>query len=212
MYITYITIFIFSLITSYWLRKYIRGNIYHRIVRVISINLPYLLIFLFVPFPRVDFELDIRLVLLTFILATMFILLNVKNLIYSNKRAFLLFTPKVKGEQLISRFSEISLIPVIEEFFYRGIIPLNGDVIEVVLAILLSTLLFSVAHYIGNDKSWMYHIKLIFFSLTSSSIYLMSENLVYSIIFHVIFNLPWFVTNCRVYLFHKNREDQNIAI
>ncbi|WP_342475275.1 CPBP family intramembrane glutamic endopeptidase [Weizmannia sp. FSL K6-0777] len=212
MYITFTLVFLLSLSLSYIIRKYVRGNIFFRIMRIFLMPVPYLLIFLFIPFPLIDFNIDILYLIVVIFLSLAFILLDYKNLLNSNKRALFDFMPKMKGEQLISRFSEVSIVPIIEELFFRGFISLGASYPQLILSVIISSFLFSVAHYIGNDKSIKYHVKLCLFSITSVVIYLVSENLLYSIIFHILFNLPWFITNVRIYSYQKRKGEGRVAI
>ncbi|PFY88274.1 hypothetical protein COL53_22375 [Bacillus pseudomycoides] len=100
-----------------------------------------MLIFLFIPFPLIDFRIDPLHLLVVILLSIVFILMDYKNLLQSNKRALFVFMPKMKGQQLISRFGEISIIPIIEELFFRGFIPLEANYPQLILSVILSTVL-----------------------------------------------------------------------
>ncbi|MDT3959811.1 hypothetical protein RPL90_07930, partial [Staphylococcus kloosii] len=61
--------------------------------------------------------------------------------------------------KLISRLSEVTLIPIIEELFYRGTIPLDSN--NTYFFIVFSILMFNISHYIGGLKNISKHIILI---------------------------------------------------
>ncbi|MBF2480196.1 CPBP family intramembrane metalloprotease [Listeria seeligeri] len=212
MYILFVIFFLISLFLSRIIRKYVRGNVVVRLIRILLMGCSYLLIFIFIPFPKINFEVSISFLLVVILLSIVFILFDCKQLLQSNRRGLFAFLPKVKGEQLISRFGEVSIIPIVEELFFRGTIPFEASNFHTVLMVFLSTVLFSIAHYFGNDKTVKYHVILCLFSITSAGIYIFSENIIYSIVFHIIFNMPWFITNVRVYLYQKERERRKNAI
>lgn len=198
-------VFLVAMISSYSIRRFIRGNLFLRILRVLIINLPYLLIFIWLPLPKYNFKVSFFACMVVSLLAFINILLDYKNLKLANNSKFFTFLPVVEGKHLISRFSELTIIPIIEELFYRGSIPIDGSETEIIIFSIVTAFLFNVAHYIGNNKTMGYHIRLFIFSIISICIYLYSHNIIYPIIFHIIYNLPWFIVNCRMYYFAKRR-------
>ena len=189
-----IVVFWIALPLSYQIQSKIRGDLLLRIVRILSINIPYLAIFLIIKYPSYSFFIN-YMILLPIILSIIYILIDFKNLSYSNNPAIFSYFGEVRKEQLLSRFSEVTVMPLIEELFYRGTIPITGSIKEILIIFLLTTLLFN-------------HLKLFILSLFSFLIYYFTHNIIYSIIFHVLCNIPWFVTNYRMYLYSKKQKNE----
>lgn len=202
-----IVVFWIALPLSYQIQSKIRGDLLLRIVRILSINIPYLAIFLIIKYPSYSFFIN-YMILLPIILSIIYILIDFKNLSYSNNPAIFSYFGEVRKEQLLSRFSEVTVMPLIEELFYRGTIPITGSIKEILIIFLLTTLLFNLAHYIGQSNDITFHLKLFILSLFSFLIYYFTHNIIYSIIFHVLCNIPWFVTNYRMYLYSKKQKNE----
>lgn len=82
----------------------------------------------------------------------------------------------------------IITIPIIEEYFYR-FCPYSfkkfNNVMMYVIVLLVSSLIFTYAHRVGNYESILIFVIAISFSI----IYLLSRNISYTIISHSLFNL-----------------------
>lgn len=199
-----VVVFWIGLPISYEIRSRIRGNLFLRIIRILSINIPYLGIFLLIKYPYYSFKLD-YMICLPIVLSIVYIFIDLKNLLYSNNPKIFLHFEEVRREQLLSRFSEVTVIPFVEELFYRGTIPIRGEIHETVIIFLITTLLFNLAHYIGQSHDMMFHLKLFLLSIFSCFIYYITQNIVYSIIFHMLCNFPWFITNYRIYKYQQEK-------
>ncbi|MBC1253626.1 CPBP family intramembrane metalloprotease [Listeria welshimeri] len=197
--------FIISMLLSRAITKWIRGNLFLTIIRVSLAYTPYLLIFVFIPFPSFSFQLKLNFILLSMILGFVLIGLDYKNFLYGIKKEYSFLNPKVSFHQLFSRASEGILAPIFEELFFRGIIPLATGAYQFLIS-LLSIMLFNLSHYIGNDKSIKYHLKLVLFSSMSTGIYIYSQNIIYCIIFHICYNLPYVYSHYHRYFFHQKKE------
>ena len=191
-----IVVFWIALPLSYQIQSKIRGDLLLRIVRILSINIPYLAIFLIIKYPSYSFFIN-YMILLPIILSIIYILIDFKNLSYSNNPAIFSYFGEVRKEQLLSRFSEVTVMPLIEELFYRGTIPITGSIKEIL-----------IIFYIGQSNDITFHLKLFILSLFSFLIYYFTHNIIYSIIFHVLCNIPWFVTNYRMYLYSKKQKNE----
>lgn len=203
-----ILFFIFSILLSRVIIKQIRGNLFLTLLRVSLVYSPYLLIFIVIPFPSFSFDLDFKLVLVAILMGLALIGLDYKNFLFSIKKEYAFLSPEVSFPQLFSRASEGILAPIFEEMFFRGIIPLATGAYQLLVAF-LSIILFNLSHYIGNDKSIKFHLKLILFSLLSTGLYLFSNNIIYCIIFHIFYNIPYVYSNYHRYFFHQKRSGTN---
>ncbi|ETE01497.1 CPBP family intramembrane glutamic endopeptidase [Streptococcus pseudopneumoniae] len=205
---------IFIIFISYWIavplsyqiRKVVRGDLVLQIARIIAVDVPFLIVYFIFDFPRVDnYNLSLG-VIISLIFALCYILLDWKNISYANNIAVFPFLKKPKRYQLYSRFGEITIVPIIEELFFRGTIPINGDIVETLVIFIFSGLLFSFAHYIEESRELQTNLKLWVLSLFSFIIYFITKNIIFSIIFHVICNIPWFISNYRLYKYNIRRE------
>ena len=204
-----VVVFWIALPISHQIQSKVRGDLLLRVVRISSINIPYLAIFLVIPFPVYNFKFTVM-ILLPIILGLLYILVDLKNILYSNNYAIFQYMGEVRKEQLLSRFSEVTVIPCIEELFFRGTIPITAPFNEVLLIFLLTSFLFNLAHYIGQSSDFLFHLKMFFLSLLAFLIYYFTQNFIYSIIFHIICNIPWFITNYRLYIFTIKQKNEVI--
>ncbi|EAE1300598.1 CPBP family intramembrane metalloprotease [Listeria monocytogenes] len=194
-----------SMLVSRAITKWIRGNIGLTVLRVSLAYCPYLFIFIFIPLPDFSFSLNLPLTLASILMGLALIGLDYKNFLYGIKKEYAFMNREVSFPQLFSRASEGILAPICEEMFFRGIIPLVGGVYQLTISI-LSIFLFNLSHYFGNDKSLVYHLKLIAFSLISTALYMLSHNIIYCILFHIFYNLPYVYANYHRYFFHQKKE------
>ncbi|MFS7208215.1 hypothetical protein CKN86_13280 [Carnobacterium divergens] len=202
MIVIFTLVFIISNIMSLLIRKFVRGNMYLRIVRIVTIDLFYLSIFLFFPFPNISTRVDILPIIIVFFLSAILRFIDYEQLKRSLKKSYMKFQPRTTLGNLISRSGEVFIIPVIEELFYRGTIPINSSKLEILIFCIISMVLFNLAHYIGRKSDLKYHLKITVFSIISTLIYLYTGNLAYSILFHVLYNLPWFFIYLRKYKYN----------
>ena len=90
-------------------------------------------------------------------------------------------------------FQTIIFIPIVEEFFFRGIILNNllktGDYLT---SIIISSFLFSLIHYNYFDVSYISIFSAFVFGLVCGFIYL-NFGMVFSVFAHSLYNLIWFV-------------------
>ncbi|WP_445081169.1 CPBP family intramembrane glutamic endopeptidase [Lactococcus sp. KTH0-1S] len=208
---------IFFTITTFWIafplsfqiRDLIRGNLFLRIIRIVGMNIPYLAVFSVLPIPQYDFRVKTSLIIISALAALIYTTFDIQNLRNSMNKYLFHYLKKVEGKNLVSRGGEVIIVPVIEELFFRGVVPLEASVKEIIIVFGVSTLLFLVAHYIGQSKEMYYHIKLILLSLMAMGLYFWTKNILYSIIFHALCNLPWFVTNLKMYLYEKNKGESH---
>ena len=202
-----VVVFWIALPISHQIQSKIRGDLLLRIVRITSINIPYLAVFLVVPFPLYNFKFTIMIFLPIFF-GLLYTLVDLKNILYSNNSAIFQYMGEVRKEQLLSRFSEVTVIPCIEELFFRGTIPITAPINEVLLIFLLTSILFNLAHYIGQSSDFLFHLKMFFLSILAFLVYYFSQNIIYSVIFHIICNIPWFITNYRMYIYTKKQKNE----
>lgn len=202
-YLQIIIFFILSNIASRLIIKYIRGNIYLRIIRITTAYLPYLSIFFFVSLPNISFNIEVFYLILSMIVAIILLIPEYKNFIFSIKKEYSFLHSNIVGPQLLSRLVEGTIVPIIEEMFFRGLIPINHFSAKTIIISILLLLLFNISHYFGKDKNLLYQMKLLIFSLCSIALYLLSGNLIYSIILHILYNLPYVYSNFHRYYFHR---------
>jgi membrane protease YdiL (CAAX protease family) len=203
---------IFSLIIIFWIafpisfqiRNIIRGGIILRIVRILSMSIPYLAIFLILPLPYYNFSLHFKNIGISVGLAVVYVLFDLPNIRRSLNKELIPFLDKVEAKHLISRLGEVVIIPAMEEIFFRGIIPINRSLQEISFVFCISTLLFNIAHYVETSKEIVYHIKLVALSIIALVIYFYTRNLIYSIVFHMLCNIPWLLINIKIYWYGKN--------
>lgn len=188
---------------SYQIRDRVRGNIVLRVIRIVSINIPYLIVFFVVPIPYFNFKFDWLYIVIVVLAAIGYTIGDFNNLKKTSNLALFPYLDRVKGKHLLSRGSEVLITPVIEEMFYRGVIPIKDGFTNIILIFLLSTSMFGFAHYMGEAKELDYQIKLFIISIVTFTLYYWSQNIVYSILFHMLCNLPWFFVNVKMYFWGK---------
>lgn len=93
-------------------------------------------------------------------------------------------------------FSYNILSPIVEEFLFRGII-LNGLLSSSknrIVSIIFTSVLFCLIHIEGFELCSLLNIADAFiFSIIISCFYARTKNIYYVIIFHIIYNLTWYL-------------------
>lgn len=93
-------------------------------------------------------------------------------------------------------FSYVILSPIVEELFFRGII-LNGllkSSKNKIVSIIFTSVLFCLVHIEGFELCSALNIADAFiFSIIISCFYAKTKNIYYVIIFHIIYNLAWYL-------------------
>ncbi len=116
--------------------------------------------------------------------------------------AKIVFLDKINLVLFIYKFSLILLfIAIPEELIFRGII-INwikhftvkyknyNQKIFIIFAVLMSSILFFLMHYINNkDLAFSYGIFIFLFGILSSIIYINKKTILYSVILHTVINL-----------------------
>ncbi|RKV96262.1 MAG: CPBP family intramembrane metalloprotease [Streptococcus sp.] len=203
----YIITFIVSLTLSNLVVKNLRGVEWLRYVRILLVTLPYLVVFKFFPIPTLSIPnfVDLMFVIMASFFYTV---LDYQNIIYSNNVVLFPYLEKVTVSKLVARLAETTLIPTVEELFFRGILPIGVLNLELFIFFGISTLLFVIGHFYsdGNTKKIDFFCKLFLLSFLSFSIYVYSQNILNSILFHCLCNIPWFITNCRIFIYQKRGE------
>ena len=97
-------------------------------------------------------------------------------------------------------FSFILLSPIVEELLFRGII-LNGLLNSSknrIVSVIFTSILFSLIHIKGFGFCNVLNIVDTFiFSIIVSCFYVKTKNVYYAIIFHMVYNLTWYL--CRFF-------------
>lgn len=200
----YILIFAISLAVSIFSVNTFRGSGYFRFLRILLTTIPYLLVFIFIPLPSF-YTLRLPSTIIVIIISLFYIVLDYKNILLSNNKIIFPFLESVNIGKLLSRFSEVSLVPFTEELFFRGVLPVDNINFDFYLICTVSSTLFVLGHFFTDENICNYYLifKLFLMSVISTMMYLYTKNILYSIIFHSLCNLPWFITNLRIYIYHK---------
>ncbi|QHW35910.1 CPBP family intramembrane metalloprotease [Staphylococcus ursi] len=189
--------------------KYIRGGMIARVIRIIIINLPFLSIFMFTNLPSIELKVSLDFLTLSIIAAIIMIIFEIPKIYYSNKKIMLKLSYDVKLKNLFSRFSEVTLVPITEELFYRGVLSFSLLNVKAQLLMIVSVILFNIAHFVGRGvKNPIYYLKLTLFSIIAIFIYLKTKNIIYPVIFHILYNIPYFITEMRIYLYKRRFQNE----
>lgn len=204
-YIAFIVFCFTSFFISKLIIKYVRGNVLLRLIRVVFCFSPYLLIYLFFPLPIFSFKIDTEPIIYIVIFFLILLIMEFKNIYYKFQRKYSFLFHRIEKKQFINIVAEGSLIPIIEELFFRGTIPIHSNSnIHITIFIIISIMLFHYIHYLGNDKSKIYHIKLFIFNIFTVFLYLKFQNITYCILFHILYNSIHVITCVALYA-NQNR-------
>ncbi|MCC9022360.1 CPBP family intramembrane glutamic endopeptidase [Bacillus nakamurai] len=186
---TYIILFIMVKTCMFLIRK-IRGNLLFDVLRNLLFFVPFILPSLYLGLPNLNFQGSIDYYLLAIFSSFLALSTKYKEFKpYFNKN-FYHILPKISFKDFL--IMEISLIgsAVFEEFFYRTYAPASSFIVGMVL----SGILFSIAHYIQNYTRSFFDLKTYILLFLLGIIWYWSYKntgtLVPAILGHLVYNLP----------------------
>lgn len=204
--ISLISIFWIAFPLSFQIRNLVKGNTFLRVVRIFSMYMPYLVVYLFCSFPKYNIHVNLSFLLIVIIFSIFYLLVDLNIFYHAFNEELYGFIDRVGVKQLLSRAGEFTIVPIVEELFFRGVIPINTDIIESIFIFCISTFLFCLAHYIGRDSGKIFQMKVLMLSIVSFLLYYLTQNIIYSILFHMLCNFPWFLVSIHQFLYFKRKE------
>jgi len=180
-----------------------------RIFFILPFFAPYLFGYKF--FQLSDF--DLYWVLIGIAVGLAFLLPIHKTLFLCFNKDFIMLSKKRTNTDYISNIILLLSLAILEELFFREFIyTINGDK-YILIAVLLSAILF-VANHIGTKWGDKFDKKDVliqfFFSLFSFALMYFSGSIIPSIIAHVTFNLPHVLISCKqLYVFRNSSKSED---
>ncbi len=117
----------------------------------------------------------------------------------------------IKKKHLVSELFLNILSAFGEEYWFRFIFIANFQYLIGPWTILLSTILFLHIHFIGRWSSvyynYEYYLKIFIISIISSTLFYITNNLVYSFIIHLVFNITFYILLLKKCFFLKTVDD-----
>lgn len=196
--------FVIAFISSTIIVKLLRGNFFVRLIRILTSYLPYYLIFFTFPFPKYSLNLDIKIVIFSLLAISLLLIFEYKSFVISISKNYSFLYKKPEKLQLLSRTIECTMVPMTEEIFFRGLIPTDTkDIYFIIICSILTNTLFIISHFIHRKWDVRFALKLLVLSLISTYIYIYTENILYSVIIHMIYNTPKTYSYFHRFFFHK---------
>lgn len=183
--------------------RMIRGNNFLDIIRVILFFVPFILPAAYYGLPNVHFKGDLIFYFLCIIASILALWLKYQEFKpYIDKSLYKLLPPLTFKKFLILEISFIGSA-IFEEIFYRFYVPHS----HLITSMILSGLIFSLAHYIQNYTRGFFDLKtyflLFFLSIIWYFSYVKTGSLLPAILGHLTYNLPSIIITARHYMISR---------